>query len=476
MTKSISRAGAASFGALTLLMIAQPSPAQPRPGPSGDYQALARSIFKELVEIKTTESGVGSTPAALAVARRLRAAGFPAADIQVRGPYPKKQNVVARIHGSGKGKPILLIAHLDVVEARPEDWSAGLDPFKFTEKDGYFYGRGTQDIKEGVTILVTNFIRWKREGWVPSRDLILALTADEEEYGDGDGVAWLLKTHRSLIDAEYCLNADGGDFQNKDGKPYTVTVAAAEKKETILRLETQNRGGHGSLPRKDNAINELVAALAKIEALRFPPMLSEVTRVEFGAMAKLESGQVAVDLAAMTREPLDPAAVERLSENPYFNALLRTTCVATMLEAGHGPSALPQRAAATLNCRILPWHSPEAMLATLKQTIADDQVAVTWRFLETEPQPASPLRPELFTTIEKLRDQLWPGAVVMPGIETGGTDGRFLRGVGIPAYGISGVFLEQGDVRAHGRDERIRAKDFFDGVTFYNLFVKALVQ
>jgi len=439
-----------------------------------DYRSLAREIFQELIEVKTTESGVGSTPAAEAVAQRLRAAGFPEADIQVIGPAARKKNVVVRLHGNGKGKPVLIFGHLDVVEARKEDWSPDLDPFTFIERDGYFYGRGTQDMKGAAAIAVTNFIRWKQEGWVPSRDLVLALTADEELYGDGNGVAWLMKNHRDLIDAEYSLNSDGGDFQTRDGKPFSIAVAAGEKKETILQLETHNRGGHGSVPRKDNAIYGLAAALERIEKLRFPVLLNDVTRAEFVALGSLESGQAAVDMKAVSRVPADAAAVERLSEDPYYNALLRTTCVATMLDAGHGPSALPQRAKATINCRIVPGHTSAEMLQSLRQAIADDGVEITWQFNEPSDPPASPLRPEVFAAVRQAKDQMWPDVVVLPGMETGMTDARFLRAAGIPSYGVSGAFLEQRDGRAHGKDERIRASDFYAGVEFYDHFMKAL--
>ncbi len=416
-----------------------------------DYRPLAREIFRELIEIKTTDSGVGSTPAAEAVAQRLRAAGFPEADIQVIGPSARKKNVVARLHGSGKAKPILIFGHLDVVEAPKEDWSPDLDPFKFVERDGYFYGRGTQDMKGAAAIVVT-----------------------EELYGDEDGVDWLLKNHRDLIDAEYSLNSDGGDFQTRDRKPYSIAVAAGEKKETILQLVTHNRGGHGSQPRKDNAIYQLNAALDRIAKLRFPVVLNDVTRAQFDALSALESGQVAADMNAVSHDPPDAAAVERLSEDPYYNALLRTTCVATMLEAGHGPSALPQRAKAVINCRIAPGHASAEMLQTLRETIADDEVEIAWQFNEPSDPPASPLRPDVFAAVRKATDRMWQGVVLMPGMETGMTDARFLRAAGIPSYGVSGTFLEQGDGRAHGKDERIRVSDFYAGVEFYDRFMKAL--
>jgi len=465
------RLGLPAFAILFLVACISPLGAQTQPR---DYRSLAREIFQELIEVKTTESGVGSTPAAEAVAQRLRAAGFPEAAIQVIGPAARKKNVVVRLHGNGKGKPVLIFGHLDVVEARKEDWSPDLDPFTFIERDGYFYGRGTQDMKGAAAIAVTNFIRWKQEGWVPSRDLVLALTADEELYGDENGVAWLMKNHRDLIDAEYSLNSDGGDFQTRDGKPFSVAVAAGEKKETILQLETHNRGGHGSVPRKDNAIYELAAALDRIEKLRFPALLNEVTRAEFAALGSLESGRVAADMKAVSRDPADAAAVERLSEDPYYNALLRTTCVATMLDAGHGPSALPQRAKATINCRIVPGHTSAEMLQSLRQAIADDGVEITWQFNEPSDPPASPLRPEVFAAVRQAKDHMWPDVVVLPGMETGMTDARFLRAAGIPSYGVSGAFLEQGDGRAHGKDERIRVSDFYQGVEFYDQFMKAL--
>ncbi len=460
---------------LVLAIVPALADAQTQPTPGRDYRALSRDIFQELIEIKTTESGVGSTPAAEAVAKRLRAAGYPEADIHVIGPVPHKKNVVARLHGSGKGKPVLVIGHLDVVEARKEDWSPDLDPFKFVEKDGYFYGRGTQDMKGSAAIVATNFIRWKEQGWVPARDLVMALTADEELYGDENGVAWLLKTHRDLVDAEYCLNADGGGVQMRNGKPYLAEVAAGEKKETILELETENRGGHGSVPRKDNAIYQLATALKKLESLQFPVALNDVSRAAFAAMSSLETGQAAADMKAVSTNPPDGAAVERLSQDPYYNALLRTTCVATQLEAGHGPSALPQRAKAVVNCRIVPGHTSSDMMESLRKAIADDGVKISWQFNEASDAPASALRPDVFDAVKKVKDRLFPDVVVMPGMETGATDARFVRAAGIPAYGVSGNFIEQGDTRAHGRDERIRVRDFYDGLEFYDQVVRAMV-
>lgn len=440
-----------------------------------DYRPLAHEMLQELIEIKSSDSGVGSTAAAEAIARRMRAAGFPEADIQVIGPSERKKNVVVRLHGRGKAKPILIFGHLDVVEAEKGDWSPDLDPFKLTERDGYFYGRGTQDMKGAATIVAVNFIRWKQQGWVPSRDLILALTGDEELYGDEDGIDWLLKHHRELIDAEYSLNSDAGDFLTRNGKPYTVALSAGEKKEVILQFITRNRGGHGSRPREDNAIYELNAAVDRVAKLKFPVVLNDVTRAQFIAMSKLESGQAAVDMQAAAQNPPDAAAVDRLSKDPFYNALLRTTCVATMLKAGHGPSALPQRAEATINCRIVPGQTSAWLMNTLREAIADDGVAISWQFNEPSDPPASPLRPDVFSAAKKGVDSMWPGVTVLPGMMTGMTDSRFLRAATIPSYGVTGLFIEEGDIRAHGKDERIRISDFYAGLEFYDRFMKELV-
>lgn len=437
------------------------------------YQQVARDIFRELVEIKSTQSGVGSTPAAEAVARRLLAAGYPSPDVHIIGPSGRKQNLVVHLHGKTNAKPILLFVHLDVVEARKEDWSPDLDPFRLVEHDGYFYGRGTQDIKDCVAILVTNFIRWKQEGWVPERDLILALTADEED-GDADGLQWLLQNHRDIIDAEYALNVDvdPADFRSKDGKPYFASIVVAEKKYTELELRSMNRGGHGSLPRKDNAIYDLVFALDRVRQFQFPASLSEITRAQFAAMAKLESGQVAADMKAVAENP-DDDAIARLSQDPYYNALLRTTCVPTMIEGGHATNALPQSARAVLNCRLLPGQSKEDVLRRLVAAIGSSRIQATWQF-EVIDTPASKLRPDVVSTLENVTQQLWPGVIVIPLLDVGASDAVFLRSAGIPTYGVSGVFLDGDDVRAHGRDERIRVRDFYAGLEFYDRFVKAL--
>ncbi len=430
-------------------------------------QESARSIFKELIEINTTHAAGNTTTSAKAILKRLTDAGFAQKDIQIIGPQEKNQNIVVRIHGSGKAKPILFLAHLDVVEALRKDWS--LDPFQFTERDGFFYGRGTMDIKDGAAILIANFIRLKKENFIPERDLILALTAGEEGGADYNGIEWLLKNHRDLIDAEFCINMDAGDPQIKNGKRINRTVQASEKAVLNLSLEVKNAGGHSSLPSKDNAINNLAEGLAKLKHYDFPVQINEVTRTYFGKMAALESGQLSADMKAVSENPSDTAAIFRLSTSPYYNALMRTTCITTMIEGGHAINALPQSAKATINCRVMPGAKQVDIQNALTQVLADNQIVVTalGNLLDN---PDSPLKPELMQKVESVTKKLWPGVMVLPVMEVGATDGIYLRGAGIPTYGISGVFIDVDDNRAHGKDERIGVKDFYDGLEYeYNL-------
>ncbi len=432
-------------------------------------QESARSIFKELIEINTTHSVGNTTMAANAMAKRFLDAGFDQKDIHVFGPQDRNQNMVIRFHGSGKAKPILFISHLDVVEARREDWS--LDPFQLTERDGYFYGRGTLDIKDGAAILVANFLRLKKENFTPDRDLILALTAGEEGGSDYDGIEWLIANHRDLIDAEFCVNMDAGDPQIKNGKRINRTVQPSEKAVLDFSFEVKNRGGHSSLPVKNNAIYHLADGLAKLEQYNFPADLNEITRAYFGKMATIETGQLSADMKAVSENPNDSNAIYRLSTSPYYNALLRTTCVATRLEAGHAITALPQYAKALVNCRVMPGAKQIDIQNALIQMLADTQIVVT--ALDTMmSNPPSPLKPELMQKIESLTKKLWPGVVVMPVMQVGASDGLFLRGAGIPTYGISGVFINVDDNRAHGKDERIGVKDFYDGLEYEYYLIK----
>jgi acetylornithine deacetylase/succinyl-diaminopimelate desuccinylase-like protein len=439
---------------------------------SGPNDALAREIYKELIEINTTDTPAGNvTKAADAMAARLRAAGFAASDVRVLGPDPRKGNLVARLRGSGTKKPMLLLAHLDVVEAKREDWS--VDPFTFLEKDGFFYGRGTTDDKSMAAQFVANMIRLKREGVTFDRDIILALTADEEG-GAFNGVDWLVKNHRDLIDAEFAVNEGGGGTMH-GGKYQTMEVQASEKVYQDFRLEVKNAGGHSSLPKPDNAIYHLAAGLARLAAHEFPVALNEITRAYFERSAAVQSdAKVAADMRAVARPTPDLAAAARLSTmQPYYNAMMRTTCVATMLDGGHAPNALPQVARANVNCRILPGLSPSAVRETLVTVVADPAITVS-AVAQANPSKPSPLRPDVMGVIEKLTAKHYPGVVVVPVMSTGATDGLYLRNGEIPTYGVDGTFGDIDDVRAHGRDERMGVKQFFEGLAFQYELITAL--
>ena len=448
------------------------APAQSQTALSPEHQA-ARDIFKQLIEINTTDTPAGNvTTAAEAMAERFRAADFPAGDIHLDGPKPNKKNLVVRLHGRGSGKPILFIAHLDVVEALRQDWS--MDPFKFNEVDGFFYGRGTSDIKQGDTVLVANFIRLKKEGWVPSRDLILALTADEEG-GQSNGVQWLAKNHRDWIDAEYCINTDAGDFETRKGKRLMLGMQTSEKNYVDFRLEVKSNGGHSSRPVKDNAIYHLSQGLSRLADFDFPVSLNETTRGYFERTAALESPDTAADFRAVIGSDHAKAeeAAKRLGQSGFFNALLRTTCVATRLEGGHANNALPQTAAANVNCRMLPQDSLQSVEDTLKRVLADDRIVVSV-VGEAVPAPASAINPAIVSKLQSLSSKLYGGLPIVPVMDTGASDGKYLRIAGIPTYGVPGVFEDVDDVRAHGKDERIGVKDFYDGVDFYYEFIKSL--
>ena len=456
------------LAACVLLLAPLPLPAQSTLSPD---DALAREIFEELIEINTTDSSGDNTKAAEAMAARLRAAGFDEADVRVLVPAPRKGNLVARLRSPQPvGKPILLLAHLDVVEARREDWT--FDPFTFTERDGYFYGRGTSDDKYMAAIFIANLIRLKREKFQPSRDIIVALTADEEG-GPANGVSWLLEHHRDLIDAEFCIN-EGGDGQMKQGRPLLNEVQAAEKVYQSFRLEARHPGGHSSQPPKDNAIYRLAAALGRLSRLDFPVQLNEVTRGFFERAAALEAPEIARDMRALVANPADAEAAVRLSNaSPFFNALLRTTCVATMLQAGHAENALPQSAVATVNCRMLPGSDPKNVQGTIERAIADPKVAVSPIAVSRPSQP-SPLRPDVMNAIQRITGEMWPGISAVPTMATGATDGLYLRNAGLATYGVSGVFFEVDDNRAHGQDERVGTKEFYQGREFLYRLTKAL--
>jgi len=444
---------------------------------------LSREILQELIEINTTDSVGSTTVAAEAMRKRLLAAGFAAEDVTVLGPNERKGNLVARLRGAHAGgpKPILIIAHLDVVEARRSDWTT--DPFRLVEQDGFFYGRGTQDMKGADAIMVTTLMRFKREGYRPDRDIILALTADEET-GTSNGVEWLLKQHRDLVDADFALNPDSGGVTTQHGKALAVEVASAEKLYADFELKATNPGGHSSLPVADNAIYHVADALVRLERAVFPFELNAVTRAYFENLAKVESEQNAADMRGMLAQPPDPAAIARLGRVAQFNALVRTTCVATRLDAGHANNALPQSARAIVNCRILPGHSAEEVRVELVRILADPAVSVrhisdlTGEIADRAPldKPSAPvtLRTDVLAPLERLAAQFWPGAPVVTDMETGASDSKYTNAAGIPSFGFSALAIDRDDVRAHGKDERLRVSSYYDGVDFYYQYLKAL--
>jgi acetylornithine deacetylase/succinyl-diaminopimelate desuccinylase-like protein len=435
---------------------------------SDDDRMLVRSIYEQLIAINTTQSSGNTTHAAEAMAQRLRAAGFPEEDVKILGPDPRKGNLVARLRGTGARRPLLLLAHLDVVEARREDWST--DPFALIEQDGYFYGRGTSDDKAMAAMWIANLIRYKREGFTPDRDLIVALTADEET-GDHNGVMWLLQNHRDLIDAELALNEGGGGAM-RGGRYLYNGVGASEKVYVTFQLEVTNSGGHSSVPHNPNAIYQLAAGLTRLAAFNFPVRLNEVTRAYFARLADIERGDIGADMRALAAAD-DATAAARLSQTASYNARIRTTCVATRLDAGHADNALPQTARATVNCRVLPGEDPETVLSTLTAVLADPSIKVTW-IDRAKPSVPSPLSTPVMHQIETLTAEFWPGVPVLPLMATGASDGLFLRNAGIPTYGVSGIFGELGEGRAHGRDERVGVKQFFEGTQFLYTLVKRL--
>jgi acetylornithine deacetylase/succinyl-diaminopimelate desuccinylase-like protein len=447
---------------------------------SAEDKATAIAIFKELIEINTTDTSLGNvTTGTTAMQKRFLDAGFAASDVHLLGPDPRKQNLVVRIHGTGSGKPVLFLCHMDVVEALPKDWHT--DPFKFVEKDGYYYGRGTQDMKDSDAALVATFLHLHREGYKPKRDLILALTADEEG-GSYNGAGWLVQNHRDLVDAAFVINPDAGGIDLENGKAVEADVEATEKIYSDFHVTAVNRGGHSSLPRPDNAIYELSAAINKLAAYRFPLELNDVTRAYAGEMAKLESGAKAADLRAILATPPDMAAADRLSVDPGWNSVLHTTCVATRLSAGHANNALPQTAEANINCRILPGSTPEQIRQQLAALFADPALKIetvkksvvsSGNMSDRPPAPPPPLD-EVFVPMRKLVGQLWPGTPVVPEMETGASDSVYFAAAGVPCYGFSAVALEHDDVRAHGQDERIPIESYDKSVQFFFAYAKAL--
>ena len=452
-------------------------------GPSGDAatRALGRDIFKQLIEIDTSESSGSVTAAAEAMAKRFRGAGFAAADVAMVGDDPRKMNLVVRLHGTGEARPVLLLGHLDVVDARREDWTT--DPFQFVEKDGFYYGRGTQDMKDGDAIMVATLIRMKQEDYRAPRDIILALTADEETAG-ANGVDWLVHHRRDLIDAEFALNHDGLGVTTRRGKAIGVYIGLTEKVYADFELTIKNRGGHSSEPVADNAIYELADALGRLEHYRFPYELNDAMRLYYERMLPTADAAHARIYRGVLARPADPEFVARLSEEPYDYRQTHTTCVATRLNAGHANNALPQTATANVNCRILPGHEPEDVRQELIRVFAEPKLAVRYfddfgKLHDTAVSKhgfAAPVvRPDLVHAVETAAATLWPGAPVIPTMDSSASDAAMAAPSGIPVYAVSGDAGDEADGRAHGQDERVGVEAFDRGVDFYYRFLTTLL-
>jgi acetylornithine deacetylase/succinyl-diaminopimelate desuccinylase-like protein len=458
------------FPALALFAFAAPLSAQ-RLTPA---QQFAKDIYKELLEYNTVNIGGGTTIAANAMAKRFRDAGFPESDILVGGSQANKHNVVVRYRGKGGAnapKPLLLLAHIDVVEALKADWSPDLDPFKFTERDGYFYARGSQDDKAMAAIFVANTILMKQQGYVPDRDIIVALTADEEG-GCCNGVRWLLQNHRQLVDAAFVVN-EGGGGSLRDDKPFLNSIQAAEKTVSNFKVTAKNRGGHSSVPRPDNAIYQLADGISRFAKFSFPVKFNPVTRSFFERTAAIETPENARAMRALIQNPNDAAASAVLSKDPRYNSMLRTTCVATGLTGGHATNALPQTAEANINCRIAPGDTPAQIRDGIIKALADTGLEVSAAGQPSTAQPSS-IGPEILAPVEQVTKEIFGGIPVIPTMSTGATDSRFFREAGIPSYGVSGIMTNPEDNRAHGRDERMRIKSFFDGQEFLMRLTKLL--
>ena len=470
---------AASLGLPALAQSPLAHPSLPTASPA--ERAEAHAIFKELIEINTTDTPQGNvTAASAAMQKRFLDAGFAPGDVHLLGADPRKQNLVVRLRAAGRptGKPVLFLCHIDVVQALRSDWHT--DPFQFVEKDGYYYGRGTQDMKDSDAALVATFLRLHREGYKPRRDLILALTADEEG-GKFNGAKWLVQQHRDLVDAAFVINPDSGGVELDNGRTVVADVEATEKVYSDFQITAVNPGGHSSRPRPDNAIYELTSALNKLAAYTFPFELNEVTRTYFKNLAGQETDQTAADMHAILATPPEMAAAARLSVEPSFNSNFRTTCVATRLAAGHANNALPQTAQANVNCRIFPGHSPEEIRQQLIALFADTKLTVKYvadsgEVSETAPDrkamaPPAPIK-EVFDPLTRLTEAIWPGTPVTPVMENGASDSIYFALAGIPCYGYSAIALERDDDRAHGQDERLPVDSYWKSLDFFYSFAK----
>jgi acetylornithine deacetylase/succinyl-diaminopimelate desuccinylase-like protein len=464
-----SRHRAAGLGLVATFLAAPLFAAAP-----ADDEAAFRALYKELIEINTTLSAGGCTKAAVAMRARLLAAGIPEGDATVMEPpeNPNEGALIALLHGTDrKAKPLLLLAHIDVVEAKREDWER--DPFKLVEEDGWFYARGASDDKAMAAALTDSLIRYKKEGFKPRRDIKLALTCGEETSNGFNMVRWLTQTKPEVLSAAFALNEGAGGELGPDGKPMALNIQAGEKVYQDFSVEATDVGGHSSRPTKTNPITRLSAALARLGAYNFPVAFNEATRGYFEAQTKLQPPAIAADIQAVLKNSQDEAAVERLwAVDPGWNGSLRTTCVSTQITGGHAPNALPQRARANINCRILPGVPHEEVRQQIIKVLADDKLNVTYVGAKGVQSTPPPLSPQIMDPMRKVAAKIWPGVPVVPMMATGGTDGRFLNSTGVPTYGMSGMFHDAEGSRAHGLNERIRVKSLLDGRRFLYEVVK----
>ena len=469
--------------AAALLLAVMPGAKAAATDAASASNALARELLAQLIAINTTDTPRGNvTTAAEAMAQRLRDAGFAAEDIQVLGPSDRKKNLVVRLRGAASHKPVLLIGHLDVVEARREDWST--DPFQLVEKDGDFYGRGTLDMKGPDAIMLAALIRLKHEGWRPARDIILALTADEEG-GGANGVEWLLEHHRPLVDAQFVLSGDDYSVLTENGRPLFFELVASEKVYADFQLRVTNKGGHSSEPVPDNAIYTLTRGLDRLAAHEFPFELNAVTREYYRRLAQIESPERAAVMRGILRDPPDKEALARLSQDAVDHSITRTTCVATRLEAGHANNALPQRAEAVVNCRIMPGHAPEEVRQRLLQVLSDPAITVSYlasdgTLLDEAPAKGGfappPLLPEVLAPLDQLVAETWPGLKVIPAMSAGASDATHTSAAGLPTYTFSPLTIDPNDDREHGRDERIGVASYYQANEFFYRYLKRVTS
>jgi acetylornithine deacetylase/succinyl-diaminopimelate desuccinylase-like protein len=436
-----------------------------------------RAIYQEMVEIDSSQSTGSCTKVVRAAQTRLKAAGFSDDDVQVVIPEgkPDDGNIVARIHAKNPAKKgVLLLAHIDVVDARRADWER--DPFKLIEENGFFYGRGSADDKSMAAVFLDLMIRLKQErNFKPRRDVVMALTCGEETSNRVNGVDYLLKNRRELIDAAFALNEGAGGLLSADGKPLTLQVQAGEKIHQVFTLEVTNPGGHSSRPVPDNAIYRVAAAAEKVGQLSFPVQVTPVVREYFRVSGPLIGGETGAAMSAIARNPEDEAALQQLMKDPSYNAVVHTTCVATQMEGGHAANALPQRATITLSCRVMQGTTPEQVKETLEKAIGDEQVKVAI-VRRRDGSSAPPLTDEIMGPVKKMAAKLWPGVPVAPMMSAGATDGRFLMNAGIPTYGMSGMFSKPDETNAQGLNEKRRVQSLYEGQEFLEGVVRAYVK